>query len=299
MVEHKQTEYDTKMAFRLILYSIAVLLVCGYLLIGAWPATTEDLELNATSTFNHTQPAFNAINEINSTRPLSLPLTGISFLVGPETLLIWIMIISGAMGAAIFSLWAAAKHLSYKHNFDYDRYKHWYITRPFLGSGLALFFYFLIRGGLLTIGTEIMMMNVVVIAGLSGLVGMFSEQAILKLSEVADATFGSKKGEDIDEAEETKKQAIAAAETAKKKAASYRKEADKAGKEADKLEAANKKNEATAAKARAEDALKKANAAEEEANKLEAEVKKLAEAKANKLEAEVKKLREEAEAGIK
>jgi hypothetical protein len=299
MVEHKQTEYDTKMAFRLIMYSVVVLLICGYLLLGTWPADTGDLELNATSTFNHTRPAFNAINDINSTRPISLPFTETSFLVGPETLLVIVMIISGAMGAAIFSLWAAAKHLSYKHNFDYDRYKYWYMTRPFLGSGLALFFYFLIRGGLLTIGTEIMMMNVVVIAGLSGLVGMFSEQAILKLSEIADATFGSKKATEAEEAEETKKQAIAVAEKAKKKAAAYRKEADKAVKEADKLEAENKKKEAEAAKARAKEAAEKANTAEEEADKLEAEVKKLAKAEADKLEAEVKRLREEAEAGSK
>jgi hypothetical protein len=261
------------------------------MLIGAWPATTEDLELNATSTFNHTQPAFNAINEINSTRPISLPLTGVSFFVGPETLLIWIMILSGAMGAAIFSLWAAAKHLSYKHNFDYDRYKYWYITRPFLGSGLALFFYFLIRGGLLTIGTEIMMMNVVVIAGLSGLIGMFSEQAILKLSEIADATFGSKKATEPDATEEAKKQATDAAEKAKKKAAVYRKEAEKANKEADKLEAEAAKKPTDETKEAARTARASAGEAEKKATAAEAE--------ANELEAEAKRLREESETGSK
>jgi len=41
-----------------------------------------------------------------------------------------------------------------------------------------------------------MTLNLVVIAGLSGLVGMFSEQAIKKLNDVADATFGSTKKEE-------------------------------------------------------------------------------------------------------
>lgn len=280
------TKHDIKMAWIVILYSCFILVLFGFLLLGAWPADTADLELNATSTFNHTQPAFNAINDINSTRPISVPFFGISFFVGPETLLVCIMIFAGAMGAAIFSLWAAAKHLSYKRNFNYERYKFWYITRPFLGSGLALFFYFLIRGGLLTIGTEITMMNIVVIAGLSGLVGMFSEQAILKLSEVADATFGSKKAEP-DEPEEVKIQAIEAVD----KASNLKKEAEAAVKEADEKEAKDNKKSTDQTKKEAMEAREKADESEEKYKKAQSD--------ADELLAKAKKLIEEAKASEK
>ncbi len=159
-------------------------------MIGAWPATTEDLSLNATSTLD-SENTFNAINDINSTRVVTLPIINYKFYVGPETLLLFVMMISGAIGACVYSLWAASTHLGRLHDFNYDRWKAWYVTRPIVGAGLALFFYLLIRGGLLTVGAEFMTLNLVVIAGLSGLVGMFSEQALLKLSELADATFGS------------------------------------------------------------------------------------------------------------
>ncbi len=39
-------------------------------------------------------------------------------------------------------------------------------------------------------GTDVQNLNVIVVAGLSGLVGMFSEHALHKLQDVADTVFG-------------------------------------------------------------------------------------------------------------
>jgi hypothetical protein len=236
LVKHTVNNSDRKGARILLAYTIVILVVMVYAVVGSWPAATEDLDLNATSTFNHTAPAFNQINDINSTRIITLPLL-YTFIVGPETLLVVIMMISGALGACLFSIWAVSHHLGKENDFDYIRYRSWYFTRPFLGAGISFIFYLLVRGGLLTIGASVLALNVVVIAGLSGLVGMFSEQALLKLLEVADALFGpSKETKNADaiaseEAEEAKKDADEAkkvAETAKKKLAKATEDATKA-----------------------------------------------------------------------
>lgn len=270
MVKHTPTAPDLRGARYLIIYSIVILLVMTYFMVGSWPAATEDLDLNATSTFNHTKPAFNAINDINTTRIISFPPFGEVY-VGPETLLVVVMMISGAMGACLFSIWAASHHLGKEHDFDYERYRAWYFTRPLLGAGIAFIFYLLVRGGLLTIGAQVMALNVVVIAGLSGLVGMFSEQAILKLLEVADALFGPSKGvenpEDklAEEAEEAKKAADAEAEEKKKAAEQAKKKAAKATEKAEKAKQKANASKTEKDKEEAEKAAEEAELAEEEA----------------------------------
>ncbi len=185
---YQQTDEDIKKSKWVIIFTVLVMAVLVYSMIGVWPAATEDLQMNATSTVNSTL-TFNAINQINSTRIVTLPATDVKMYVGPETLLILIMMVSGALGACVFSLWAVSDHLGRRHDFCYQRWKSWYYTRPLVGGVLAIFFYLLVRGGLLTIGAQVMALNLVVIAGLCGLVGMFSEQAVLKLSELADAIF--------------------------------------------------------------------------------------------------------------
>jgi hypothetical protein len=192
--KHEQDDFDIKNSKWVMSFTIVVLLILSYLMIGVWPAATEDLAVNATSSINSNM-TFNAINAINTTRVVTLPATTFHIFIGPETLLLFIMMLSGAMGACIFSLWAVADHLGRRHDFFYKRWKAWYFTRPLIGAVLAFFFYLLIRGGLLTIGADVMALNLIVIAGLSGLVGMFSEQAILKLNELADATFTPKKAD--------------------------------------------------------------------------------------------------------
>ena len=188
-IGYEQTTEDIKKSKWLLGFTLLVIVIAVYLMVGSWPAASEDLPLNATSSLNSTN-VFNVINEINSTRVVTLPLTEIKAFVGPETLLLFVMMLSGAIGACVYSFWAISDHLGRHHDFYYERWKTWYIIRPIVGAGLAMFFYLLIRGGLLTIGADSMTLNLVVIAGLSGLVGMFSEQAIRKLNDLADTLFG-------------------------------------------------------------------------------------------------------------
>ncbi len=155
------------------IYTALMLLFGTYNLVSVWPSNSTELVSNATQT-------------------VILRGTNISFSLGPETLVMLVIIIVGAVGACVFSLWSIAKHVARK---DFTaRWFVWYLLRPFTGAGLALLFYFLVRGGLLTIGSNLQNLNLIVIAGISALVGMFSEQALQKLRELADSTFGASSG---------------------------------------------------------------------------------------------------------
>lgn len=74
----------------------------------------------------------------------------------------------------------------------------WYLLKPFVGMGLAVVFYLVIRGGFLSAGTEAGKVNVYGIAALAGLTGMFSKQATDKLGEVFTTLFQTKPGEGDD-----------------------------------------------------------------------------------------------------
>lgn len=76
----------------------------------------------------------------------------------------------------------------------------WYIMRPFIGSGLALIFYILLRAGLfsnLSLGeanTEKININPFGLMAIACLAGLFSKQATDKLREVFETLFQIKKG---------------------------------------------------------------------------------------------------------
>jgi hypothetical protein len=68
----------------------------------------------------------------------------------------------------------------------------WYLLRPFIGMVLALLFYFVFRGGFITVGVQndaASLLNPFGIAALAALVGMFSKTATDKLQEVFTTLF--------------------------------------------------------------------------------------------------------------
>jgi hypothetical protein len=65
----------------------------------------------------------------------------------------------------------------------------WYVMRPLVGAPLALVFYFTLRGGFLATGGTVTDVNYYGMAALAGMVGMFSKQAIDKLSMLFDIIF--------------------------------------------------------------------------------------------------------------
>ena len=112
--------------------------------------------------------------------------------INDEARIILLVLLSGALGSYIH---AATSFVTFVGNRSLEKsWIWWYILRPFIGSTLALIFYFVIRGGLLSTGTEASGISIYGITGLSGLVGMFSKNAVDKLREVFETLFKSEKG---------------------------------------------------------------------------------------------------------
>ena len=61
-----------------------------------------------------------------------------------------------------------------------------YVLLPFVGAALGLVFYLVIRGGFFSTQASVDETSPFGFAALAALVGMFSEQAVLKLKEVAE-----------------------------------------------------------------------------------------------------------------
>jgi hypothetical protein len=107
--------------------------------------------------------------------------------ISEEVRLILIVAMSGALGGIIASLRSFYWYVGHR-----ELVWSWalmYIMRPFVGTTLAIVFYFVIRGGLFKPQAQIADASTFGFAGLSGLVGLFSEQAVLKLKEVAETFF--------------------------------------------------------------------------------------------------------------
>jgi hypothetical protein len=109
-----------------------------------------------------------------------------------ETRLLLIVIVAGALGSFVHAATSFATFLgnrSLKPSWTL-----WYFLRPLIGAGIALIFYFLVRGGLLLLVQSPQSYSDISpfgIAAVASLAGMFSKQATDKLREVFDSLFKS------------------------------------------------------------------------------------------------------------
>lgn len=102
------------------------------------------------------------------------------------------MILIGALGSFIH---AATSFATYVGNESLkESWMWWYVLRPFMGMALALIFYFVLRGGMLSGGAKAEDISLFGIAAVAGLVGMFSKQATDKLEDVFDNLFKTSAG---------------------------------------------------------------------------------------------------------
>jgi hypothetical protein len=101
------------------------------------------------------------------------------------------------VGSEITTILGYLEHASEKKDFE-RAYAPWYVGRPLMGFLLGLVFYFLLRGGLLAVAPSTSAakpedLNPAALAGLGGLVGLFSKNAIEKLRELFNTLFSSRK----------------------------------------------------------------------------------------------------------
>jgi len=109
------------------------------------------------------------------------------FTISDELRLILIAALTGTLGSLIHSMTSFATYVGNKQ--FVTSWIWWFVLRPFIGMSLALIFYFVVRGGFFAMTAETKALSPFGIAGLSGLVGMFSKQAIDKLREVFETLF--------------------------------------------------------------------------------------------------------------
>ena len=108
-----------------------------------------------------------------------------------DLLLMIIVLTSGALGSYIHSATSFADYVGNRK--IAVSWVWWYILRTFIGLTLAMIFYFVLRGGLLTASPAPESINPFGIAAVSGMAGMFSKQAADKLREVFDTLFKTEK----------------------------------------------------------------------------------------------------------
>ncbi len=118
--------------------------------------------------------------------PTSSPVTFLfwTLSVSDEVRLIFIVAMAGAMGSLVHALRSLYWYVGNR-----DLVFSWlamYVLLPFVGSTLGLVFYFVIRGGFFSPSATIEQTSPFGFAALAGLVGMFTEQAVLKLKQVAE-----------------------------------------------------------------------------------------------------------------
>lgn len=112
----------------------------------------------------------------------------------PDQVILLAVLVSGALGGCVH---VATSFSDYVGNAQYRaNWQWWYLLRPFIGGCLATAFYFLMRGGVMSMAATSVdnaLPNMYGMIAVSFLVGMFSKQATDKLDDVFDTLFKSDK----------------------------------------------------------------------------------------------------------
>jgi hypothetical protein len=101
--------------------------------------------------------------------------------------LLWIVILAGALGSLIHAVRSVYWYVGNRNLVESWMAK--YFVMPFTGSALSVVFYFVIRGGFFSPQSQFSQTSPFGFAAMAALVGLFSEQAILKLKQIAETVF--------------------------------------------------------------------------------------------------------------
>jgi hypothetical protein len=115
-----------------------------------------------------------------------------------EVRLILLVLFTGAFGSCVYSLKSFADFLGIKEL--YESWFTFYVVQPWEGAGIAFLFYLVLRGGLMAGngggdnagGPATPPVNPYGVTAMAALAGAFSDKALAKLRDVADAVFAAK-----------------------------------------------------------------------------------------------------------
>jgi len=110
-----------------------------------------------------------------------------TFLISDEVRLLLLVAMAGALGSLVHALRSVYWYVGNR-----ELVRSWlvkYILLPFVGATIALIFYFVIRGGFFSPQATVQQTSPYSFVALASLVGLFSEQAVLKLKDVFETLF--------------------------------------------------------------------------------------------------------------
>jgi hypothetical protein len=184
------------------IYLVALTLLLFYCLVQVWPyptpATTAKPNPSANTQSGQPaqptdapagqtpSPATNTaqVQSQGLPEPSVVTFFGRTYRIWDEVRLLLIVMFTGALGSIVHSLRSLYWYVGNR-----ALVLSWllmYVMLPFVGSSLALVFYFVIRGGFFSPQSSFEQTSPFGFAAFSALIGMFSQQAVLKLRDVAD-----------------------------------------------------------------------------------------------------------------
>jgi hypothetical protein len=170
----KNAEYASVTQIRRLgLALVGLILLMSYLFLSLWPSS------------------FMSSTSGGEQRQVCLIASPWCFSVTMDVTLMLVVMLAGALGSFIYT---AMSFSDYVGNRELVKsWIWWYILKPFIAMTLSLIFYLVLRGGLLSAngnnGANLGSLNLHGIVAISAMVGLFSRQAIDKLSEVFSALF--------------------------------------------------------------------------------------------------------------
>ena len=178
-----------------VIYLIIAVVTCLYALVKLWPtptpARTPQLEPAAmvatnTASQNSDRQKPDDVSRNLSAAPATgdIEIFGHRFQIADEIRLLLIVSFAGALGSLVHSLRSVFWYVG-------NRELVWswvcrYILQPFSGTALSVVFYLVVRGGFFSPQAGFQQTSPFGFAALGAVVGMFSEQAVLKLKQVAE-----------------------------------------------------------------------------------------------------------------
>lgn len=175
----------------LVAYLSGVIIILSIILINIWPVEHKTSE-QTFQVYDSLHTANTKVADSTNTAELDSLISKIGAnsaeIPDAKTMIIIIMLV-GSLGASLHGLVSLSEYAGNK-SFDVS-WSSWYVVRPFVGGILSLLFYFVVRGGFLTNAADFDTGEFYTLVAMSSLVGLFSKQALYKLSDIFDVIFRS------------------------------------------------------------------------------------------------------------
>ncbi len=166
----------------ILTYLAAVAALLLYALVAFWPDPTSAEPPPS----EHAAPA-RTIQGEQSPYLRDVTFFGVTWKISDEQRLLILVIAAGALGSLVHALRSAYWYVGNR-----NLVRSWipkYLLLPFCGATLAVLFYLIVRGGFFSTRAGLLQTSPFGFCALACLVGLFSEQAVLKLKQLAETVF--------------------------------------------------------------------------------------------------------------